>query len=552
MRRIRNSLIVWMLCSASSPAGAQTLQPDFASLARQAMELQAAGRYAEAADAYRELEKLDSTQVATHVNLAIVLVQLGRFDEAIVEYGLADKLLPNDPRIALNTALAYEKAGNLAEAKRRFAALHAASPDDSKMTKLLADCDLQMGRDEEVIELLTPIEKSVPDDPAVAYMLGMALLRQQRVDEAQPRLDRILRNGDSPEARFLLGARLFESGDYPAAVAQFQSAAQLEPDLPLLQSFLGQALLNKGDPDAAAAAFRKELAANPNDFAANLRLGQILLVRKEDSDAKALLESAVRVRPESPEANLGLAECLVGLNHFVAARPYAEAAVKAAPDSGEAHQTLAAIYRDLRMPDAEARERARAATLAAKLKNADPGPGVNTAAPDFELADAVSGETISLTQLRDKGPVVLVFGSYTCPNFRAAAESLKDLYRRYGTRAHFLLVYIREAHATDNWQSTRNSDLEISPPANASEKKDHALMCRRKLHLPFPAVVDGMDNKVEAAYNAWPSRLFLIDSSGIVRYRTRLTELDFHGNEVESVLGRLVKNEKTSAAVTNK
>ena len=66
-------------------------------------------------------------------------------------------------------------------------------------------------------------------------------------------------------------------------------------------------------------------------------------------------------------------------------------------------------------------------------------------------------------------------------------------------------------------------------------------MCSRELHLPFPAVVDGMDGAVENEYSAWPSRAFVVDAAGRIRYSTRLTELDFHPEEMESVLRKLMR-----------
>ena len=40
------------------------------------------------------------------------------------------------------------------------------------------------------------------------------------------------------------------------------------------------------------------------------------------------------------------------------------------------------------------------------------------------------------------------------------------------------------------------------------------MVCSRKLHLPFPALVDGMDGAVETAYHAWPSRALIVGSDG--------------------------------------
>lgn len=536
MRHIRISLLlsifVWAGCAQ-----------DFATLAQNAVQLQAAGNYQAAAEAYRELLKLDPSQVATHVNLAIVLVNLGQYDEAILQYQAADKLLPNDPRIAMNLALAYEKSGHIPEARERFESLHSAYPQDAKLAALLADCDLQSGNDAQVIDLLLPVAKQSADDLGVAYMLGMALLHEHRIADGEVYLDRILKNGDTAEARFLLGTRMFESGDYPGAVKQFASAAELNPKLPQLQAFYGRALLNTGDADGAVAAFGKELALQPNDYEANCGLAQILMVRKGASDALPYARRAIASHPQSADANLVLAEALAGTREFSEALSYAESAAKALPRSVEAHQTLAAVYVGLHKDTQAKQESTVAQNLNAAAEAALPGPKVAQMAPDFRLERAGSTGQVSLHDFRGRSPVVLVFGSYTCPNFRDSAEELKDLQHRYGERIPFLLVYIREAHSGNQWQSTRNTraDFALTPAVNIEEKQDHAAMCSRKLHLGFPAVVDGMDDAVEAAYGAWPSRAFIVGVDGRILYSTRLTELDFHPDEMEAVLRKLKK-----------
>jgi tetratricopeptide (TPR) repeat protein len=493
------------------------------------------------ADAYRAELKLHPDDVAAHVNLGILLAHLGRYDEAIAEYETAERLLPGDPRITLNEALAYEKSGRIREAAQRFAHLHQSHPEENKITLLLADCYLQMGEDQQVIGLLEPIQAQNAGDLGFAYMLGTALIRQRRIDEGEVFLDRILRNGDTAEARFLLGTRTFASGDYPSAVKQLASAIELNPNLPQLQSLYGWALLETGDPDAAAAAFRKELQRDPNDFAANLGLGQILTERKQYNEAAGSLQHALTLRPSSAEAQLALGECLMGSGDLQRARSYLENAASSLPDSMQVHNDLLAVYTGLHLQPEAAREASLVRRLQSVERANDPGPKVNEIAPAFALPDAVSGRTIRLADIRSESGAVIVFGSYSCPNFRSSADDLKRLYRQYGTRVPFLLVYIREAHANGSWQSTRNEreGVELAPTANLAEKQDHAVMCSRKLHLPFPAVVDGMNGSVENAYAAWPSRLFVIGKDGRVRYSTRLTELDFHPAELETVLRKM-------------
>ena len=535
MRRIRISLAaIGITCLLR----AQTSIEDSNELMKQAMQSQQSGDYASAARAYRAFLKLHPDEVAAHVNLGVVLVNSGRFDEAIAEYGEAEKLLPGDPRIDLNTALAYEKSGRLTEAAGRFEALHSTAPQDNQVTMLLADCNLQLGNDDRVIDLLQPMGEKHSGDLGVDYMLGMALLRKGRVDEAQVYLDHILKNGDTAEARFLLGTRIYESGDYPQAVRQLGSAVELNPSVPGLQALYGKALLNTGDADGASAAFQKELSLNPNDFGSNLGYGQVLTARKQFARAIPVLERAVLVRPQSEVAKLSLAQALIGSDQYAEARPYAESAARDMPQSFEAHKALAAVYSGLHLTDDADRENRAALSLMALRTGSEAGPKLHQAAPLFELPEPASGKKVRLADLEGRRPVVLVFGSYSCPNFRSAAGALTRMQQRYGSRVGFLLVYIREAHADGAWQSTRNTrdSVSITAEKTFAEKEEHATICSRKLHLRFPAVVDGMDAAVEKAYNAWPSRAFVVGKNGQILYSTPLTELDFHPADMESVL----------------
>jgi tetratricopeptide (TPR) repeat protein len=388
----------------------------------------------------------------------------------------------------------------------------------------------------------------MPDDLGVAYMLGMALLHERRIPEGQALLDRILRNGDSAEARFLLGTRMFEAGDYPAAVKELASAIEVNPKLQGLQSLYGRALLNTGDPDGALEAFGKELSGNESDYGANLGSGQILVQRKHFREAAGYLRRALQMRPESAEGQLSLAEALKGTGDFAEALPYAESAVKKIPASTEGHETLAAVDEALGRNSEAAAERKAAKALKEETEARAAGPKLNDSAPEFSLPQAGSGKMVRLREFRGKTPVVVVFGSYTCPNFRAAAEPLRNLYRRYGERVPFLLIYIREAHDASNWQSTRNEREKISlPPAKTfADKESNSMLCSRKLHLPFPTLVDGMDGAVEAAYQAWPSRVFIIGGDGKILYRSQLTEFDFHEEEMEAVLQRLVQHDRAA------
>jgi len=528
-----------LLLAVQTPTAAHTQGADNAMLiAQQAWQLQQAGDYAAAVDAYRAFLKLRPDEAAARSNLGAALVKLGRYEEAIEEYKKAEQLHPGDARIGTNLALAYEKSGRIREASEKLTTLHAQAPQERQITLLLADCALQLGEYDRVIELLQPLARDGPSDLVTDYMLGTALIRMRRIAEGQVLLDRILRNGDSAEARFLLGTQFFESGDYPAAVKELAGAIELNPRLPQLQSFYGLALLNTGDPVASAAAFRRELAENPNDYPSNLALGQILIISKQYAEATPLIEAALRRRPESIEAELALGECLSGTGKLQEARKQLEAVTRASPASLEARRELLSVYRRLHLGPEGASERATVSRLEREAAAKEGGPQFNTLAPDFDLPEVGAQHRVRLSDFRGKTPVVLVFGSYSCPNFRDSADALNAMFQHYGRQAHFFLVYIREAHVADQWQSTRNEreGVTVAPALTIKDKEDHAVMCTRKLHVEFPALVDSMDGSVEAAYAAWPSRVFVIGLDGRVRYSTWLTQQDFHAEAMERAL----------------
>ena len=343
---------------------------------------------------------------------------------------------------------------------------------------------------------------------------------------------------DSAEAHFSVGKQLVESGNYPEAVKELSRAVELNPKLPQLQSYYGLALLNTGDPVGAAAAFRQALAEDSNDFAANLGLGQILIVARQYSEATPFVGAALRRRPESIEARLAWGECLSGTGKLEEARKRLEAVILAIPDSLEAHRELLSVYTRLHLRSEAALESDTVRRLQQDADAKDPGPQTNSVAPDFDLPEVGTGQHVRLSEFRGKIPVVLVFGSYSCPNFRSSAEALNSLFEQYGRRAHFFLVYIREAHAAGDWQSTRNvrEGVAVAPASTMEDKEDHAALCTRVLHLKFPALVDGLKGSVEAAYAAWPSRAFVIGADGRVRYSTRLTQLDFSAQAMEAAL----------------
>ena len=475
-----------MLC-APAPALAEEPQAAYA----RAVALQQAGDLEGAVHAYREVLAADPRNALVRSNLGAALASLGRYGEAIGAYQEALAAAPGDARIRTNLALAYYKSAEIPRAAQELQALHDAQPGELRTTLLLADCRLQLGEHEKVEALLRPIESANPGDRTVQYLLGMALVRGGKPAEGQQRIEKLMQDGDSAEGQYLLGSASFMAKDYPKAVEHFGQALAGNPALPGLRAFYGRSLLFTGDAEAAEAAFRAALAATPNDYDAVFYLASILANRRRTADARPLAERAVQLRPHSEEARALLA----GLDEPAAAA-----------ESGQPQSPL-----------------------------------VGREAPDV-LLRAADGHAQRLSALRGR-PVLLAFGSFTCPQFRHGAPAMNALYERFHDRVAFRLVYIREAHPQGEWQSTINARQGIALPEARSEQErgEHAALCRSRLAIPYEAVVDGMDGAAEQAFAAFPSRVFVLDAAGKVTYTTALDEESLRPEALEQALAAVAR-----------
>ena len=73
-------------------------------------------------------------------------------------------------------------------------------------------------------------------------------------------------------------------------------------------------------------------------------------------------------------------------------------------------------------------------------------------------------------------------------------------------------------------------------PRDEAERASIATSCVTKLGIKIPALIDGLDNQVEAAYTGWPDRLYLIAPGGRILFKTRPGPFGFHPKELAEAL----------------
>jgi hypothetical protein len=171
------------------------------------------------------------------------------------------------------------------------------------------------------------------------------------------------------------------------------------------------------------------------------------------------------------------------------------------------HPTLRVVLADLRVPSTD--------------------PGLGDIVPPFDLPTTEGGR-INNEELRRGGcPMLLVFGSLTCPVTESAGGGMRELHRRYGERIRFVVVNVREAHPG-----------EATPqPASFTEKFDHAVALREHHHLPFEVAVDDIDGTLHRQFGPRPSSAYVIAPSGEILFRAQWSNVT---DAIDEALGAIV------------
>ena len=128
--------------------------------------------------------------------------------------------------------------------------------------------------------------------------------------------------------------------------------------------------------------------------------------------------------------------------------------------------------------------------------------------------------------------------------------SLKDLHEKYGDAVEFVVIYVREAHASGGWWLGRSrtqrfvhrlsgnpARLDVEEPTTLAERRDVGGRCGSDLlGDSVPLYDDDMSNSTGEAYAANPTRIYFIDRDGRVIYNPGIGPYSFNPTHLEPVI----------------
>ena len=171
--------------------------------------------------------------------------------------------------------------------------------------------------------------------------------------------DRLARTPDDGEALYLLGSALLFQDRFAEALTPLQQALRLAPARGVGHR-LGYCHLALGQDAAAEQVLREEVRAYPDLIHAYNALGVALVRQGKRQDALAVFKEAARRDSASPEANNNVANVLCELGREAEALPYLQSVVAANPSLADAQHNLGALLQSLKRHE-EAIERFEAA-----------------------------------------------------------------------------------------------------------------------------------------------------------------------------------------------
>lgn len=283
--------------------------------------------------------------------------------------------MPVDTQSLIESAEELFRKGRIGEAEAQCRAVLAQDPAHTGAAHGLGAICVQSGRYAEAIDWL----RKAPSSPEVLDMLGLALAKTKRFEEAAEvytelaaivpqsvptlanlgsvlsaagRHDEALHAFEraralsprSAQAHHACGAALACLGRHEEAIVRHRQALALDPNHAAAMSDLGLSLTQLGRPDEAVVEFQRVLAAMPASASARLNLaiahknlGRSLADRGCFREAAEQFEQALRVQPDYTVAAYGLGDALTNLGRPQEALAIFEKIIAADPNDVWAH-----------------------------------------------------------------------------------------------------------------------------------------------------------------------------------------------------------------------
>lgn len=122
----------------------------------------------------------------------------------------------------------------------------------------------------------------------------------------------------------------------------------------------------------------------------------------------------------------------------------------------------------------------------------------------------MEGDRISIRDCTAVKPLLLIFGSVTCPMTASSIPELMRLYADFGDNVAFVTVNVREAHPGECYPQ----------PDTFENKFAHARALKERFEIPWTVATDDLDGSLHLALDPKPNAAYLADNKGTIVFRS--------------------------------
>lgn len=349
------ALAVLLMASQSCVHGVAMAQATTASqkIASDIQRAQAALRandQTEAETQFRDILRLDPSNVEAHANLGVMAFFHGDCPAASGEFESALRLAPSLSKARALLSICERRMGS-SKAQTDMEKSFAELKDDKLRVQVgmaLADLYYQQADLSKAASVLHDLASFSPDNLDVLFF-------EQRVysELADSALNKLaLLAPASARMEQLIAERLINAGDLKDAIVHYRKVLAINPNIPGVHFELAESLMEGSPNDAAVqqeASRELDAASKADGDSAKVESerARIAMLQSHPEQALADYRHALELSPGDVQAEIGIASLLKSQDKPQEAAQYLRMAIAADPLNAEAHYSLSLVARQL-------------------------------------------------------------------------------------------------------------------------------------------------------------------------------------------------------------
>lgn len=265
----------------------------------------AAGKDAEAIEAYREAAHLNSASSDVYLQLGMLYEKKSQIDEAVVAYKRAIKVDPGNAEAHLKLGDIRFSRGLFSEAVEHYSQFLKLKPDSPDIHLKLARIFAKNKENALAISSYSSVLSYSPNDIDANREIAALYKARGDNDKAVGHYRKVLDlRKDDAETRAALVAIYVKNKQYDEITLLLKEAVELGPDDPNNHYKLGLIYDFKKDYDNAVASYKKAIEIKPDHARSLNALGRLYMKSGQLDEAKIVLEAARKADPTMEETSI--------------------------------------------------------------------------------------------------------------------------------------------------------------------------------------------------------------------------------------------------------